>query len=103
VCLIDHQQLEQICRQLLQSPGEGLDAGHLHRRGQVHRTAGGDDAVPHAHRREGAAGLTQQLRPMHQHRDAAAAGSGLLGDVTEDQRSCRRRWAGRTARRDARP
>ena len=81
--LIHHQQLEQIGRQLRQPPGQGLDAGHLHRCGQVHRAAGGDHPMAHAHRRQGPAGLIEQFGPVHQHGDAVTPGGRLLGDVAE--------------------
>ena len=84
--LIHHQQLEQIGRQLRQAPGQGLDAGHLHRCGQVHRAAGSDHPMAHPHRRQGTAGLIEQFGSVHQHGDAVAAGGRLLGDVTEDHR-----------------
>jgi hypothetical protein len=57
--LINHQQLEVLRLEQIQPPGQGGDRGHLHRRPQIHRAAGGDQAVFHPQCREGAGGLLQ--------------------------------------------
>jgi len=84
VGLINDEQLEEIRRHQVLPAGQGLDAGDLDWGRQVHRAVGGDDAMAQADRIEGPAGLIEQLHPVHQHGDAVPLGSGLLGDVAEN-------------------
>ena len=83
VRLVNYQQLEELTRQQVQPSGQGLDAGHLHRMAQVHPATGSDAAMWHAHRRQAAAGLVQQLLTVDEDADPVALARGGLGDVAE--------------------
>ena len=84
VGLINDEQLEEIGRHPIQPAGQGLDAGDLDRGRKVHRAVGGDDAMAQADRIKGPAGLIEQLHPVDKNANAVPIGSGLLGDVGED-------------------
>ena len=92
VCLVHHEQVEKLRRQLVKPAGEGLDAGNLHGMGQVHAAAGLDAAMRNAHGGETAAGLVEQFSAVHKDTDAVALFGGRLGDVAEAHRLAAAGW-----------